>query len=239
MQEPELIDGSKTVMVVAPHPDDAEGGAGGTIGAFVAKGAKVIVVICTNGDKGTSDRSYTNETLAATRKKEQEDAARILGVHRLTMLGIPDQGLEDNAEFRGKIVREMRVHRPDIVFTMDPSRPYIIHRDHRMTGRVTLDAIYPSVRDHMSYPEHIKEGLEPHKVPLVYLWGTGTENVDAYFDVSDTLDLKFRALFAHKSQFGDPGDETRMAQRKKRFEDMGKLVGVKYAEGFKKVELGR
>ena len=232
--DPEQVDGSKTIMVVAPHPDDAESGVGGTMPLFVAKGAKVVIVICTNGDKGTSDRSYTNASLAATRAREQADAARIIGA-QLVMLGIPDQGMEDNAEIRERIVRLIRVHRPDILFTMDPSRPYIIHRDHRMTGRVTLDAIFPSARDHMSFPQHAAEGLEPHKVKLVYLWGT--DNADAYFDISETIDTKYKALYAHRSQMGDPGDEGRMAQRRRRFEEMGKLIGVKYAEGFKKVEL--
>ncbi len=232
--DPEQVDGSKTIMVVAPHPDDAESGVGGTMPLFVAKGARVVMVICTNGDKGTSDRSYTNATLAATRAQEQTEAARIIGA-QLVMLGVPDQGMEDNAEIREKIVRQIRVHRPDVVFTMDPSRPYIIHRDHRMTGRVTLDAIFPSARDHMSFPQHAAEGLEPHKVKTVYLWGT--DNADAYFDITDTIDIKYKALYAHRSQMGDPGDEGRMAQRRRRFEEMGALIGVKYAEGFKKVEL--
>ena len=104
-----------------------------------------------------------------------------------------------------------------------------------MTGRVTLDAIFPSARDHMSFPQHAAEGLEPFKVKTVYLWGT--DNADTYFDITDTIDMKYKALYAHRSQMGDPGDEGRMAQRRRRFEEMGKLIGVKYAEGFKKVEL--
>lgn len=224
------------VMVIGPHPDDAEGGAGATIARFVAKGSKVVLVVCTNGDKGSQDPEMTSPRLAEIREREQKEAAQVLGV-QLIMLGFPDQGLYETDEFREKIVRVIRQHKPEIVFTMDPNRPYINHPDHRACGRVTLDAVYPIARDTLPYPQHLREGITPHKVRHVYLWGT--ENVDSYFDVSDYLDTKFNALFCHRSQFGEPGDESRMAQRRKRFEEMGQHIGVKYAEGFKHIEMQR
>ena len=161
------------VLVVTPHPDDAEGGVGGTIASWAAQGRKVVLVVCTNGDKGTSDRSVTSEELAAIREKEQRDAAEVLGIAEVVFLGFPDQGLEDGPEFRERIVREIRRHRPETVVTSDPNHKYIRHRDHAITGRVTLDAVFPYARDHLAYPEHLREGLEPHKVAEVYLWGSG------------------------------------------------------------------
>lgn len=229
------IEGSPTALVVAPHPDDGESGAGGTIAKLVQRGCNVILAVCTNGDKGTSRRDLSSKELARIREIEQGEAAKVLGVSHLAMLGFPDQGLEDSDEFREKIVRLIRKHRPDIVFTMDPSRPYINHRDHRMAGRVTLDAVFPYARDPLPYPHHLAEGLEPHKVRHVYLWGS--ENADAYFDVSDTLDVKMKALSCHQSQMGEPGDETRTMRWRKRYEEIGQKAGVKYAEAFKHIEL--
>ena len=118
---------------------------------------------------------------------------------------------------------------------MDPSRAYIIHRDHRMVGRVTLDAVFPFARDHMAYPHHLAEGLEPHKVRHVYLWGTDQAN--AFFDVSSTFDLKVKALFCHRSQMGNPGDGPRVDRMRKRYEEQGQKIGVQYAEGFKHIDL--
>ena len=82
----------------------------------------------------------------------------------MVFLDHPDQGLEDSAEFRAQLVREIRIHRPDVVLTIDPERGWIRHRDHYVTGRVTLDAIFPYARDYLAYPDMIGEGLEPHKV---------------------------------------------------------------------------
>ena len=88
------------VLVVTPHPDDAEGGVGGSIAQWSAQGRRVVLAVCTNGDKGTSDRSITSEELAEIRQKEQRKAAEVLGIAEVAFLGYPDQGLEDSVELR-------------------------------------------------------------------------------------------------------------------------------------------
>ena len=224
------------VLVVTPHPDDAEGGAGGTIARLARQGRKVVLVVCTRGDKGTSDRNLDTDDLANTRAEEQRKAAEVMGVSEVVFLGFPDQGLEDTDAFREKIVRQIRRHRPETVITIDPYRRYIRHRDHFMCGRVTLDAIFPYARDHLSYPEHLKEGLEPHKVREVYLWGS--EEPDAFLDVTDTFATKMDALFCHVSQVGH--DRTRREGRHRaRCEEAGKHAGVRLAEPFKRIEINR
>ena len=230
------MDEPTPVMVVTPHPDDAEGGAGGTIARWTAQGRKVVLVVCTNGDKGTSDRSITPDALAEIREKEQRAAAKVLGIAEVVFLGFQDQGLEDSAEFRERIVRQIRVHRPETVVTMDPNRAYIRHRDHHMTGRVTLDAVFPYARDHLAYPEHLREGLEPHKVSQVYLWGS--DEPDAFLDITDTFDVKRDALYCHASQVGERTEEGE-ARARERHASIGKKIGVPLAEQFKLIELGR
>ena len=226
----------KTILVVTPHPDDAEGGVGGTIARWTAEGCKVVLVVTTNGSHGTSDRSVKPEDLAKTREQEQRNAAEVLGISEVVFLGLPDQGLEDTSEFREKIVRQIRKHKPEIVVTIDPNRSYIRHRDHMMTGRVTLDAVFPYARDHLAFPEHLEEGLEPHKVREVYLWGS--EEPDTFLDITDTFEIKMKALYCHVSQIGEPSED-RKERSRARFGEVGKKIGVQLAEQFKRIEIWR
>jgi len=66
------------VMVITPHPDDAEYGAAGTVVHWVSQGKEIVYVVCTNGDKGTSDTTVKPEELAKIREKEQIAAANLL-----------------------------------------------------------------------------------------------------------------------------------------------------------------
>lgn len=224
------------VLVVTPHPDDAEGGAGGTIARWTRQGRKVVLVVCTNGDKGTSDRSMKPADIARLREEEQRQAAAALGISEVVFLRFPDQGLEDCTEFREKLVRQIRLHRPGTVVTIDPYRRYIRHRDHFMCGRVTLDAVFPFSRDHLSYPEHLQEGLEPHSVREVYLWSS--DEPDAFLDVTETFSTKMDALYCHASQMKRPRAE-REAETRRRYAEVGKKAGVALAEAFKRLEINR
>jgi LmbE family N-acetylglucosaminyl deacetylase len=227
----------KTVMVIAAHPDDSEFGAGGTIAKWAREGQNVICVVCTNGDKGSSDPCMTSERLAAVREQEQKAAARVLGVSEVIFLGYPDGGLEDTAEFRGKLVRLLRKYRPDAVITHDPKLRYMGHRDHRIAGTVAMDAIFPYSRDLLFYPEHKEEGLLSHKVKEVYF--TGSEDPDVFIDISETFEIKAKAISCHVSQVGARSPEDwkiwikRMAERSAA---MQKRQGLPMAEGFKKIE---
>ena len=225
-----------TVLVVTPHPDDAESGAGGTIAKFAKEGRNVILVVCTDGRHGTSDRSVSPEELAKTREKEQIEAGKVLGVSEVVFLRYPDQTLDDTPEFREKIVRLIRKHKPYTVLAIDPNRKYIRHRDHVNCGRVTLDAIFPYARDYLAYPEHAEEGLEPHKVREVLIWGS--EEPDTFLDITDTFDIKRDALYKHASQVGEPTEE-RERRSRERFGEFGKKIGTELAEAFKRVEIFR
>ena len=193
---------SAHVMVVTPHPDDAEYGVAGTVVRWVREGKDVVYVVVTNGDKGTSDNRIAPQELARIREEEQLASAHLLGVREVQFLRYPDQGLEDTPLFRKEIVRWIRAYRPNTVVTADPYRRYIWHRDHRVTGRVTLDAIFPFARDHLSYPELLREGLTPHKVREVLLWASEEEDVNFRSDISETFTIKLSALRCHHSQVG-------------------------------------
>ena len=223
------------VMVVTPHPDDAEYGVAGTVVRWVSQGKEIVYVVCTNGDKGTSDASVKPEELAKTREEEQIAAANLLGVREVIFLRHPDQGLEDTPEFRKEIVRLIRMYRPETVVTADPYRRYIWHRDHRMTGQVTLDAIFPYARDIFSYPDLTKEGLDPHKVKEVLLWGT--EDVNYRSDITETFDVKLSALQCHKSQVGHIPLQELEERLRERHSSLAQGEEYELAEGFHRVEI--
>jgi len=222
------------MMVVTPHPDDAEFGVAGTVARLTREGKQVVYVVCTNGDKGTSDRNVRPEDLAKTREKEQLAAAELLGVSDVTFLRYPDQGLEDTPDFRRALVRVIRKYRPQMVVTADPYRKYMWHRDHRIAGQVTLDAVFPYSRDHLAFPELLDEGLEPHKVREMWFWAS--DDVNHRLDVTATFDIKLAALGCHKSQVGDIPPE--MRQRLREWAHM-MADGEKFelAEAFHRLEM--
>ncbi|MCJ7510400.1 MAG: PIG-L family deacetylase [Dehalococcoidia bacterium] len=223
------------VMVITPHPDDAEYGVAGTVARWTREGKEIIYVVCTNGDKGTSDPSMKPEELARIREQEQLAAAKLLGVREVIFLRHPDQGLEDTPEFRKEIVRLIRMYRPETVVTADPYRRYIWHRDHRVTGQVTLDAIFPYARDRLSYPELLDEGLQPHTVREVLLWAS--EDLNYRSDITDTFDIKIAALRCHKSQVGQhPSLEVEKFLRQ-RHQTMAEGEDFELAEAFHRVEV--
>ena len=224
------------VMVVTPHPDDAEFGVAGTVARWVKEGKDVIYVVCANGDKGTSDINMKPEKLVKIREQEQLAAARLLGVREVIFLRHSDQSLEDTPEFRKEIVCLIRMYRPDTVVTADPYRRYIWHRDHRIAGQVTLDAIFPYARDHLAYPDLLEEGLQPHKVKEVLLWAA-LEDINYRLDITNTFDIKIAALRCHKSQVGDnqlPDLENWLKQRAKK---MAERQDFELAEAFHRVEI--
>jgi LmbE family N-acetylglucosaminyl deacetylase len=223
------------VLVISPHPDDAEYGVAGTVARWTREGKKVIYVVCTNGDKGTSDPDMEPEDLAEIRKKEQLAAADVLGVSEVIFLDLPDQGLEETPHFRKQIVRLIRQVRPEIVVTADPYRRYIWHRDHRIAGQVVLDAVFPYARDRLAYPDLIEEGLQPHKVREMLFWAS--EDINYRSDISDTFDLKVEALRCHQSQMQtlkNPNPENWLRQRCK---DIAKDDDFELGEAFHRVEI--
>ncbi|MFO7965800.1 MAG: PIG-L deacetylase family protein [Desulfobacterales bacterium] len=222
-------------MVITPHPDDSEFGVAGTVAKWTGEGKSVIYVVCTNGNKGTNDRTTLPEKLAEIREKEQRDAANVLNVSDVFFLGYPDQGLEDTSEFRGRIVRLIRRHQPEVVVTSDPYRRYIWHRDHRICGRVVLDAVFPCARDHLSYPELLVEGLEPHKVREMLFWAA--EDINYRVDITETFDIKMRALRCHRSQVGHLARSVLEDRMRKRHSGFAEEEDFELAEAFHRVAI--
>ena len=197
-----MSDRFERVMVVTAHPDDAEFGAAGTIAKLVQEGCEVTYVIVTNGNKGSNDRHVTPSAFAETRVAEQRQGrphAR-RGARRVPGLS--------GRRGRGHARPPVRHHAPDPALATRPPdhaelgstyNLYVSHRDHRVTGGRPRPA-YPLARDYMAFPELMPEH-EPHKVREVHVmqW----ENPQLVVDITDTMELKLKALGCHASQVGD------------------------------------
>ncbi len=185
-------------LCIVAHPDDIDFYCAGTVVQMTARGVHVDFVLATSGDKGTSDPDLTGEALARTREAEQEASARVLGAKHVEYLRQRDAELTETLELRGLLVREIRRSRPDLLLTFDPTPGYRQHPDHRVIGRVALDAAWPCARDRLSYPE---AGL-PHVTAEAWLFA-GSRH-DLKIDVSDVLETKIDARLEHSSQTGNP-----------------------------------
>ena len=222
--------GTTRAMVVMAHPDDNEFVCGGTVAHLAELGWSVHIVVTTSGNKGTKDINQTPQLLAATREEEQRRAAAILGADEPTFFGFPDGYIENTNELRGLIVRQLRIHRPDLVITWDGFRPGFNHRDHRRTGRATYDAIYPAADDHLYYPRDKDEGLEPARPRVLML--AGTNEPDYRVDISGVLRTKIRSIMAHASQIGSRGEEAMLKRYRNRALDEARRRAVSESREF-------
>lgn len=223
-------------MVVVAHPDDAEFMVAGTAAKWAARGAELTYAIITNGNKGSEDPEMTPTRLAEIREAEQRAAGRILGVRNFEFLGYEDGYLVHTLDLRRDITRLIRRYRPDVVVTFDPTArfmydAYANHPDHRAAGDATVDAIFPSARDRLTFPELLSDGLEPHKVKQLWMGAAAGVNANVWVDIGETVELKKRALLAHPSQLGEEvaGFALQMAR--------GQAEGqpFEYAEAFRRI----
>jgi len=225
-------------MVVVAHADDAEFGCSGTVAKLCAEGWEIVYVMCTDGSKGSSDREITEKELAAMRRQEQINAGKVLGLKDVVFLDYPDSYLQPTLELRKDIAREIRRYRPDILLCQYPIRTLdggwgVGHPDHMAAGEATLAAVFPTARDHMTFPDLLEDGFEPHKVAEV--WIMGHPEPDHYVDITKHLDVAINAIAAHVSQVNG----RRAEDMKERMQEWRRRTGVgkgmQFAEAFRKI----
>jgi LmbE family N-acetylglucosaminyl deacetylase len=224
------------LVVFSPHPSDPDFGIGGTAARWIKEKKEVVYVVCTNGDKGTSDPELTPEKLAVIRKQEQLTAAKMLGIKEVVFLDHPDLGLEDTLAFRKEILRLILLYRPTVVATCDPGNPpFISNRDHRITGRAVLDAVWPMALAPNTYRDLLDQGLKLHKVKEMLIWQSAQPNYRV--DITDTYDLKMAACRIHQSQIGPEGNPEFYDMLVEFARTAGKAENYKWAEAFQRLEV--
>ena len=195
----------KRVLVISAHPDDSDFGASGTIAQWVKKGIEVAYVFCTNGDQGGEESGFTKEEMPAIRQREQRAAGAAIGVSDITFLNYIDGNLEATLGLRKDLVRQIRISQPDRMVCQSPERNWdrigASHPDHLAAGESAIQAVYPDARNPFAFTDLLNdEGLQPWRVKEI--WVSAFANPDHFVDITDTFDLKIKALQAHASQTG-------------------------------------
>lgn len=228
----------KVILAVGAHPDDLEFFAGGTIAKYIAEKYAVYYLILTDGSKGSEDHELVSEELTQVRRDEQRQAAGVLGVKDVYFFDFVDGELENNLIVRKKIVEVVRVLKPDMVITFDPTYLYdadwgmVNHPDHRAAGQATIDAVFPFSRNRRTFPELYEQGHDVHHVTELLLINLKGSNFEV--DISEFMDLKLAALSKHISQKDDSEAVLNLAKRMCQKKDVDKN---KFFECFVKIVL--
>ena len=218
------------VLAIGCHPDDLEIGCGGTLALYARNGHSVFMCHLANGDMGHA--VIMPEELGKLRTAEAEASGAILGAKKVFNVNVPDLFVDSHNEEQVKdLVEVIRSVRPDIIITHSPD-DYM--RDHVETSRLAFNASFSS-----SIPHYNTETRSyPLIAPLYYmdtLAGVGFLP-EEYTDITDTLEIKLKALEKHETQLKwmrdhDGIDFLDFVRTVSKFR--GLQSGVKYAESFR------
>ena len=227
----------KRILVILAHPDDPEFFCGATLAKWSREGHEVSYCLLTRGEKGINDSFKEIPRIIELREKEQLEAASIIGVEKVTFLNNQDGFLEPTIDLRKQIVRIIRMEKPDIVVSCDPSNfyirdNYINHPDHRAAGLAVIDAIFPAAGNELFFNDLItQESLSPHQISEVWLSLPKEQNT--VIDVTDHWEIKLKALEKHESQIGEIKQfrEKMIARRAKG----SNSINPRYEEAFRRI----
>ncbi|AUP77956.1 bacillithiol biosynthesis deacetylase BshB1 [Flavivirga eckloniae] len=220
------------ILAIGAHPDDVELGCGATIAKEIANGKKVGIIDLTRGELGTRGT-------AETRDVEADNAAKILGATVRVNMKFADGFFTNDKKHQLEIVKMIRKYQPEIVLCNAVDDRHI---DHGKGSKLVSDACFLSglikIETHDS-ENTLQQPWRPKQVYHYIQW----KNLEPDFtvDVSGFIDKKMASVLAYKTQFYDSGSkepETPISSKNftdsviYRARDLGRLVGVEYAEGF-------
>lgn len=219
------------ILAIGAHPDDVELGCGGTVAKLISEGKTVAIVDLTQGELGTRGTNFT-------RAEEAANSAKILGISARENLKMKDGFLTNSEEHQLQIVKIIRKYRPEIVLAnaIDDRHP-----DHAKAAKLVSDACFLSG---LVKIETVSEGenqkpWRPKQIFHYIQW----KNIapDFVIDISNFMEKKIEACLAFKTQFYDPNSTEPMTPISTkdflesltyRAQDLGRLSGVEFAEGF-------
>lgn len=219
------------ILAIGAHPDDVELGCGGTLAKLISEGKTVAVVDLTQGELGTRGTNIT-------RAEEAAEASQILGISARENLKMKDGFILNTEEYQLQIVKMIRKYQPEIVLANAIEDR---HPDHAKASKLVSDACFLSGLikiETQLYGENQKQ-WRPKQVFHYIQWKNITP--DFVVDISDFMEKKIEACLAYKTQFYDPNSKEPMTpiatkdfleSLTYRAQDLGRLSGVAYAEGF-------
>ena len=219
------------ILAFGAHPDDVELGCGATIAKLISEGKTCVIVDLTRGELGTRGT-------AETRKEEAENASKILGISERVNLNMKDGFFVQSEESQIQIIEMIRKYQPEIVLAnaIDDRHP-----DHAKGSKLVSDACFLSgLRKIETNLEGESQKAWRPKHVFHYIQWRNLEP-DFVIDVSEHIGIKLEACLAYKTQFYDPNSSEPMTPIATkdfqesityRAQDLGRLSGVEYAEGF-------
>jgi glycosyltransferase involved in cell wall biosynthesis/LmbE family N-acetylglucosaminyl deacetylase len=166
---------ARRILVFSPHPDDEIIGCGGTLAIACANGAKVKVIVITDGEKG-----LIRDQLSSIRREECVAGLDILGIEDVVFWGYPDQQIPLSGSIIENYKNSVLEFRPDYIFLPSPSE---LHADHRRVTRGILKALEDLWKGHLFFYETTQPVL-----------------INTTREITSVIELKRLALMAHASQ---------------------------------------
>lgn len=219
------------ILAIGAHPDDVELGCGGTLAKLISEGKKVAIVDLTQGELGTRGTNVT-------RAQEAASASEILGISARENLKMKDGFIHNSEEYQIQIVKMIRKYQPEIVLAnaVDDRHP-----DHAKAAKLVSDACFLSglVKIETELDGEHQKQWRPKQVFHYIQWKHITP--DFVIDISNFMEKKIEACLAYKTQFYDPNSNEPMTpiatkdfleSLTYRAQDLGRLSGVEFAEGF-------
>ena len=219
------------ILAIGAHPDDVELGCGGTLAKLILEGKKAAIVDLTQGELGTRGTNIT-------RAQEAASASEILGISARENLKMKDGFIHNSEEYQMQIVKMIRKYQPEIVLAnaIDDRHP-----DHAKAAKLVSDACFLSglVKIETELDGENQKQWRPKQVFHYIQWKHITP--DFVIDISDFMEKKIEACLAYKTQFYDPDSKEPMTpiatkdfleSLTYRAQDLGRLSGVEFAEGF-------
>jgi LmbE family N-acetylglucosaminyl deacetylase len=228
------------VLAVFAHPDDMEICAGGVLASWAAAGREVHLLVLTNGDRGSDDPTLSRAELAATRLRETDAAAALLGFASSRVLSTHDGELQNTPSVREAVVRRIREVHAETVVSVDPTAVffesrYYNHSDHRTAGWIALDSSFPGAGNPHFFSEHLGEGLGVQNVSDIWLGWTNEPNRTEPIEAA-SFRKKVDALALHASQITE-GIAYWDEALGKDAREAGQKVGAEFAEQFRVLDL--
>lgn len=219
------------ILAFGAHPDDVELGCGATLAKEISKGKRVGIIDLTRGELGTRGT-------AEIRDQEAQNAAKILGVDVRNNLNFADGFFINDRNHQLTLIEHIRLYQPDVVFCNAIKDRHI---DHAKGSSLVSDACFLSglIKIETKKDGKLQQPWRPKVVYHYIQWQSLTP--DFVVDVSSHFDKKIEAVLAYKSQFYDANSaepETPISSKNfidsvsYRAQDLGRLIGVSFAEGF-------
>ena len=218
-------------LAIGAHPDDVELGCGGTLAKLINDGKTVAIVDLTQGELGTRGTNLT-------RAEESANASKILGISARENLKLKDGFLNNTEEYQMEVVKMIRKYQPEIVLAnaIDDRHP-----DHAKAAKLVSDACFLAglIKIETSLNGETQKPWRPKQIFNYIQWKNVTP--DFVIDISDFMEKKIEACLAYKTQFYDPNSKEPMTpiatkdfleSLTYRAQDLGRLSGVAFAEGF-------